>query len=133
MAGGGLALALIAILLIGGLVVLPMLLRGFGQDAGGRGEAGAPPSFGPLAFQRFQALASEPPPTPGHKLPTAQTALRPALDAPDDMVDALIDVRRVEGRIKAASLKRFAELVDRHPEAVSQAMRRWLNDHPGNS
>ncbi|MBI3495844.1 MAG: hypothetical protein HY058_00895 [Proteobacteria bacterium] len=137
---GGFAVILIAILFIGGLVVLPVLARGFG---GGQAHApghptGAPPAFGPLAFL---PTATEPRRlTQGPGLSARRPAARalgmapppPPPPEPDDMVDALIDVRRVEGRIKAASLKKFAELLERHPEAVGEAMRRWLNDGSGN-
>jgi hypothetical protein len=38
----------------------------------------------------------------------------------------MIDVRRVEGRINAATTRRVAELLQRHPDLAAQAMRRWL-------
>ena len=42
------------------------------------------------------------------------------------MLDAVINVRRIEGRISAATTKRVAELLQRHPDLAAQAMRRWL-------
>lgn len=111
-----------------GLVILavailakPILVRALQLNAGGRSEP--PPrrpgarlsaSAGPMAMPRFDPRAS----TAG-KLP-------PARDEPDDLLDAVIDVRRIEGRINAATTKRVAELLQRHPDLAAQAMRRWL-------
>jgi flagellar M-ring protein FliF len=50
----------------------------------------------------------------------------PAQKPPEDMLDAVIDVRRVEGKINAASARRLAQLLDRHPDLAAQAVRRWL-------
>jgi len=47
-------------------------------------------------------------------------------DEPEDLLDAMINVRRIEGRINAASTRRLAELLQRHPDLAAQAMRRWL-------
>ena len=126
MAGGGLALFFIAILLIGGLVIVPALLRGFVPARAESRGTGAPPSFGPLAFQ---SLRDGPAPLPTSGSRPAKAS--PKESEPDDMVDALIDVRRVEKRVNAATMKRFAEIVERHPEAVGAALRRWLNDVDG--
>lgn len=43
-----------------------------------------------------------------------------------DADDAIINVRRVEDRVKAASARRVAALLDRHPDLAAKAMRRWL-------
>jgi hypothetical protein len=114
--------------LIGGLVIVPLLLRAFGNGGRPAHGPGAPPSFGPLAFQPARGLSA-----PRAAAASPAGAVRGSAAAgsePEDMVDAMIDVRRVEKQINAATIKRFNELLARHPEAVSQAMRRWLND-PG--
>ena len=60
---------------------------------------------------------------------SGQTAVNTAsTPQPNEMVDSMIDVRRVEKRVNHASIKRFNEILERHPEAVGQALRRWLND-----
>jgi len=43
-----------------------------------------------------------------------------------DAADAIINVRRVEDRVKAASARRVAALLDRNPDLAARAMRRWL-------
>jgi flagellar M-ring protein FliF len=37
-----------------------------------------------------------------------------------------VKVDMVEGQVRAASLQRVAELVDRHPEETLSVIRRWL-------
>ncbi|MBM3533852.1 MAG: hypothetical protein FJX60_12550 [Alphaproteobacteria bacterium] len=77
---------------------------------------------------------------PGSSGPTAlpafeprRTGGRPARrEEPKDLLDAVIDVRRIEGRINAASTRRLAELLHRPPDLAAQAVRRWMaqgNDH----
>lgn len=43
-----------------------------------------------------------------------------------DADDAIINVRRVEERVKAASARRVAALLERNPDLAAKAMRRWL-------
>jgi len=88
------------------------------------------------ALQLNAAPANAPPPAGPRALPagnpTAMPRFDPRLsppprkDEPEDMLDAVINVRRVEGKINAASTKRLAELLQRHPDLAAQAMRRWL-------
>jgi hypothetical protein len=120
MGGGGLTLVAIAILLIGGLVVLPLWLRAAASAA--PRDLSQPPSFGPLAFEPRSSKSA-----PGMG-PARMVASAEAMGRPEDMTDALIDVRRVEKRINQASIKRMNEIIERHPEAVGQALRRWLSD-----
>ncbi len=107
-----------------GLVVLalamlakPLLVRALQMNAAGGPAPGTPPRPGtahaPLAVPR-QDLRS-----PAGRRP-------PPAGEPADMLDAVIDVRRIEGRINAATTKRVAELLQRHPDLAAQAMRRWL-------
>lgn len=49
-----------------------------------------------------------------------------ALPAPD--MDSGIDIARIEGQVKASSVKRVAEFVDRHPEESVSILRGWLHD-----
>ena len=113
-----------------GLVVLalamlakPLLVRALQLNAAGgttpplppprsRTTAGLP-AFGPGAMPRYDSAAPQ-----GRRLPPP--------DEPQDMLDAVINVRRIEGRINAATTKRVAELLQRHPDLAAQAMRRWL-------
>ncbi len=111
--------------LFAGLVVLalamlakPLLVRAL-QLNSESGAAPPPPpprpraAGGPLTMPRYDPAA----PAGRRQLPA---------DEPEDMLDAVINVRRIEGRINAATTKRVAELLQRHPDLAAQAMRRWL-------
>ncbi len=61
----------------------------------------------------------------------------PALPAPADgshgypalpaAVEDMIDVNRVDGRVKASSLQRAGEIIDKHPEESLAIVRHWLH------
>lgn len=50
-----------------------------------------------------------------------------ALPAPDDP-DAVIDIAQIQGRVRASSVKKVAEVVDKHPDESVQIIRGWLNN-----
>ena len=52
----------------------------------------------------------------------------PAEGAPGEMetFDELIDIDRVEGRVKASSVKKVGEIVDKHPEEALSIIRSWM-------
>ena len=58
--------------------------------------------------------------------------LAPALSAPESPPDALdefeelIDIDRVEGRVKASSVKKVGEIVEKHPEEALSIIRNWM-------
>ena len=54
----------------------------------------------------------------------ADPALEPPL--PDAAADNLIDLERVEGQVRASSIKKVSELVDKHPEETIAIMRQWM-------
>jgi len=41
-------------------------------------------------------------------------------------LEAMIDIARVEGQVKASSLKKIGEIVEKHPEEAVAIMRTWL-------
>ena len=41
-------------------------------------------------------------------------------------IEQMIDINQVEGRVRASSLKRIADLVDQHPEQAVNIMRQWM-------
>lgn len=63
----------------------------------------------------------------------AGTISNPALTGPAGAYDSeagleeMIDINRVEGRVKASSLKRVSEIVDKHPEESLAILRSWLH------
>jgi len=52
-----------------------------------------------------------------------------ALPAPvNDGLEAKIDIARIEGQVKASSVKRVAEFVDKHPDESVSIIRGWLHE-----
>jgi flagellar M-ring protein FliF len=47
-------------------------------------------------------------------------------DVPRNNIEAMIDIARVEGQVKASSLKKIGEIVDKHPEEAVAIVRSWL-------
>jgi flagellar M-ring protein FliF len=112
--------------LFAGIVILAvaMLARPLLVSALRISASGAGPSAPPLPATGRAAL---PTPRAGGWTPPARPASGPkAQKEPEDMLDAVIDVSRIEGRINAASARRLAQLLDRHPDLAAQAVRRWL-------
>ncbi len=50
-----------------------------------------------------------------------------ALSAPDQN-EASIDIAQIQGRVRASSVKKVAEVVDQHPDESIQIIRGWLNN-----
>ena len=50
-----------------------------------------------------------------------------AIAGPADM-DQRIDIARIEGQVKASSIKRVSEFVERHPEESVAILRSWLHE-----
>lgn len=51
----------------------------------------------------------------------------PALGGEEEVIaDELIDIDKVEGRVKASSIRKIGEIVDKHPEEALSIIRSWL-------
>jgi flagellar M-ring protein FliF len=65
--------------------------------------------------------------TPDGQTLTVDQAGQPlALPSPD--IEQKLDIARIEGQVKASSVKRVAEFVDRHPEESVSILRNWLHE-----
>ncbi len=51
-----------------------------------------------------------------------------ALPGPGNELEQRIDIARIEGQVKASSVKRVAEFVDSHPEESVSLLRTWLHE-----
>ena len=51
-----------------------------------------------------------------------------ALPGPGNELESRIDIARIEGQVKASSVKRVAEFVDSHPEESVSLLRTWLHE-----
>ena len=56
------------------------------------------------------------------------TGQQMALPAPGSEIEQKIDIARIEGQVKASSVKRVAEFVDKHPEESVSIIRSWLHE-----
>ncbi|MEO5373491.1 MAG: flagellar M-ring protein FliF [Alphaproteobacteria bacterium] len=106
----GIGVAIVAVLVIL-LVVRPLVNRAF-EALPAQAEA----QRRLLEQQQAAALAG-----PGLK------ALAPGSEPPPEFEgDELIDIDKVEGRVRASSLKKIGEIVDKHPEEALSIVRNWL-------
>lgn len=67
------------------------------------------------------AGATDTPALPG---PSGAAAALPAPEEPE----AVIDIAQIQGRVRASSVKKVAEVVDKHPDESVQIIRGWLNN-----
>ena len=59
--------------------------------------------------------------------PGAPSVPAPALGGEEEVIaDELIDIDKVEGRVKASSIRKIGEIVDKHPEEALSIIRNWL-------
>ncbi|RAK56616.1 flagellar basal-body MS-ring/collar protein FliF [Phenylobacterium deserti] len=53
-----------------------------------------------------------------------------ALPGPNGELEQKIDIARIEGQVKASSVKRVSEFVEKHPEESVSILRSWLHETP---
>lgn len=107
-----LILAIVAILVIL-LVVRPLIKRAFEV------MAAAPAAAEPAALPGMQQRA-----LPAGGGPAALAAPDPAMD-PEEL-EQLVDINRVEGRVRASAVKKVGEIIDKHPEESVSVLRNWI-------
>ncbi|GAB3437586.1 flagellar basal-body MS-ring/collar protein FliF [Insolitispirillum peregrinum] len=102
----GLGVAIVAVLVIL-LVVRPLVSRAF--DGANSADAKLMGPDGTLTPQ-LTGPGGVPAPIPEE----------------EDLSDELIDIDKVEGRVKASSLRKIGEIVEKHPEEALSIIRNWL-------
>ncbi|MGB0749428.1 MAG: flagellar basal-body MS-ring/collar protein FliF [Magnetospiraceae bacterium] len=109
---GELAMLSLVGLLVLLLIVRPLLSRAMEGDAMG--------VDGELALEAAGGA-------PALSGPGARPALTERGEATEeDELEDLIDIDRVEGRVKASSVKKVGEIVDKHPEEALSIVRNWM-------
>lgn len=77
------------------------------------------------AFEALPAAAAE-----AEQRLLAEAAGVPAIQGPEggeeEAFEELIDIDRVEGRVKSSSVKRVGEIVEKHPEEALSIIRGWM-------
>ncbi|MPY70389.1 MAG: flagellar M-ring protein FliF [Alphaproteobacteria bacterium] len=90
----------------------------------------------PLVARTLEALPSVLAGGGEHNLLANQSADMPALTGPSDTgvggqrieeeVDDLIDVASIDGKVRASTIKKIEEIVERHPEETVGILRQWM-------
>jgi flagellar M-ring protein FliF len=116
-------LALVALLMI--FFVVRPLLKGPGGGGGGRSLPALTTAGSQQGVTRIvttpdgQSMQVTVDPATGQPL---------ALPGPGNDLEQRIDIARIEGQVKASSVKRVAEFVDNHPEESVSLLRTWLHE-----
>lgn len=105
------------------LVVRPILKQVLDGASAATGEAAALAAGGGQAALAGGGVAAGRLPPPGGAL-TGQIAAEAAQEA--EALDQMIDLSRVEGRVKASSVKKVGEIVEKHPEEAVSILRNWI-------
>ncbi|MFD2207971.1 flagellar basal-body MS-ring/collar protein FliF [Kiloniella antarctica] len=92
----------------------PMVMAAPGGIPGMQGIPGMPAQIGADGLPMLTSDASE-----GGNLP-AETA------GVNSEIEQMIDMNKVEGRVRASSLNKIGEIVEKHPEEAVQILRSWL-------
>ncbi len=83
----------------------------------------------PLLTRAFEAIPMAATAAEGRLLADEGVG-RPAIAGPpdgmDDEFEELIDIDRVEGRVKASSVKKVGEIVEKHPSEALAIIRSWM-------
>jgi flagellar M-ring protein FliF len=49
----------------------------------------------------------------------------PGMEGPSE-IEQMIDIAQVEGRVRASSIKKIGEIVEKHPEEAVAILRTWM-------
>ncbi|MBM3573500.1 MAG: hypothetical protein FJX52_14270, partial [Alphaproteobacteria bacterium] len=127
-----LILAVIALFIA--VVIVPLLARILGPGGFGTGSFGpapcSPAPCGPIDLASFdRSPRARSPSLPrqgaGPSGPRAAPHVAATPLGDDAELERLIDINRVEGRLKCGSVKKINVLIDRHPQAAASVLRNW--------
>lgn len=112
-------LALVALLVIL-LVLRPLVNRLFAMQVAQPNQAAGDVVVGPQG----QPMLAGP---DGAPVGDAEQAALPGVEgAADEDPDSMIDLSKVEGRVKASSVKKMGEIIDKHPDEALSILRGWM-------
>ncbi|RDD63639.1 flagellar basal-body MS-ring/collar protein FliF [Ferruginivarius sediminum] len=124
-------LGIVAVLILL-LVVRPLVSRLLDASLAQPAAAGAGAGGGdPMLSDQSEAYPQLAGPT---SVPTTQAASNiPDFGADDDEEEGeqLIDLNKVEGRVRASSVRKIGEIVENHPEEAVSIIRNWLYQQQG--
>jgi len=102
------------VLLVTGLLLIFFVLRPLLKTASG--ASGGMPAMAGAGGMPVTALQT-----------TMVGGMQPQLGGPNDM-DARLDIARIEGQVKASSVKKVSEFVEKHPEESVSILRSWVHE-----
>lgn len=107
------------VLLITGILLILFVLRPLLKATTGAGPAGMPAiaAAGGNGVTPVQTMA----------VGMSGQAAAGQLTGPSDMEQRL-DIARIEGQVKASSVKKVSEFVERHPEESTSILRNWVHE-----
>ena len=105
------------VLLITGILLILFVLRPLLKATAGGGGGGVPALAGGNGVTPVQTTAVG---------ATGQAAAG-QLTGPSDMEQRL-DIARIEGQVKASSVKKVSEFVEKHPEESTSILRSWVHE-----
>jgi len=111
-------LAIVALLMM--FFIVRPLLRG--AMGGGAGGGGMPALAGPQVTRVVTTADGQP------MQISADGTANLALPGPMGDLEQKIDIARIEGQVKASSIKRVSEFVEKHPEESVSILRSWLHE-----
>ncbi len=117
-----LVLAMIGLLVV--MVIVRPILRRVLDSAGNVGGDQHGLLSGGDGMGMAMGTAQLPSPTGGTL--SRDLANEAAAQAADEEIERMIDLSRVEGRVKASSLRRVGEIVDKHPDEAVSILRNWM-------
>ena len=101
-------------------IVRPLLKGALGGGGGPMAMLGGPPGAQMVMSPDGQPMQLTVDPA------TGQQQMLPAPG--NEQLEQKIDIARIEGQVKASSVKRVAEFVDKHPEESVSIIRSWLHE-----
>ena len=117
-----LVLLLVVRPLLGRLLAMPGVAPGDAALAGIGGGLALPPGAA-AALAIPGPAAMPPPPLPGF---AGAQAITDAESVAAE-IDQMIDINQVEGRVRASSIRKITEMIDRHPDQAVNLIRQWMH------
>ena len=120
----------ILLVLCGLLIVLglrPLIRRVFPAPEPAAAETPAPALAAGAAMPQIAGPAmGGDPAMQAAQLSDAGEPMAPALPGIEETMDQLIELRTVEGRVRASSIRRLGDIVDQYPDEAIDILRSWL-------
>jgi flagellar M-ring protein FliF len=115
----------VLVMLIVGILMMLFIVRPLLKSATGSGGGGGMMLAGPGGTGQ---MMMSPDGQPMQMQIGADGQPMSMLPAPPDGLDAKIDMARIEGQVKASTVKRVSEFVEKHPEDSISIIRSWLHE-----